>query len=183
MLPVLHAEVISPGWMELGGSDKLQLVVNSMTNVWGANEEDIKDYLSRLDQYESAVPADETKNVEMFFDSIAEHLLIQFFLIEQYKETIQPLIDVYSIIWEDEDPGKLVEYERCLNQNIVTMGTNTKKTFADWLDGVEKVTASTEMLEPHISLHSKAASELVNWVTIEHSAAQNKCNPDWESDS
>ena len=182
-LPDLHAEVTSPDWMEMGGSDKLRLVVNSMTNVWGATDEDIDDYLSRIDQYESNVPVGKKGDVELIFGLLGEHLLIQFFLIEKHKETIQPLVDVYSILWEDDEPSKLTDYERCLDQTIVAMGANTKKTFAGWLDDIEEISASADMFDPLAKLHSKTASELVSWVTTEYSETQDKCNPDWEADS
>ena len=182
VLPDLYAEVISPDWMEMEGSEKLQLVVRSVPSTWGANDEDVDDYLSRIDQYESKVPVGVRGDVELIFGLIGEHLLIQYFLIEKLKETTQPLVDVYSILWEDE-PSKLMDYERCLDKTIVTVGANTKRTFAGWLDEVEEISASTDMFDPLARLHSKTASELVNWVTTEYSEAQNKCNPDWESDS
>ena len=183
VLPDLHSKVISPDWMEMRGSDRLRLVVGSMTNVWGVNDEDIDDYLSRFDQYESNVPPEEKGDVELIFGLIGDQLLRLFFSIEQSKESTQALVDAYSILWEDDDPGKLVEYERCLGQTVVAMGVNTMKTFDDWLDGVEGIAASADMVASHVILHSKTTSEWVKSVSIESSEAQQKCNPDWEADS
>ena len=181
VLPDLHSEVISPDWIEMGGSDKLRLVVGSMTNVWGANDEDIDDFLSRIDHYESYV-TEETKeakeDVGKVFGLIGEHLLIQFFLIERHKETIQSLVDAFTIIWEDNDPDKLVEYERCVDQTIVAMGANTRRTFGDWLDGVEMTMPAKDMFVPLAILYSKASLELANWVTTDYAENLNKCNPD-----
>ena len=181
--PDLYAEVISPDWMEMEGSKKLRLVVKSAPSVWGAKDEDVDDYLSRIDQYESNVPDEEKENVGLIFGLIGDHLLRQIFYIEQHKGNTQALVDTYSIVWEDDEPSKLVEYEKCLNRTIVTMGTNTMSTFMGWLDGIEEIASGTDMLTSHASLQSETATELVNWVSTEPLEAQQKCNPDWEADS
>lgn len=47
------------------------------------------------------------------------------------------------------------------------MRANTKKTFADCLDGLEEISATADMLVPHVSLQSISAQELVSSVTPE----------------
>lgn len=182
VLPDLYKGVISPDWMEMEGSEKLQLVVKSVPNVWGANDEDVDDYLSRIDQYESKVPDGARENMGIIFGLMGEHLLRQVFYIEQHKENIQPLVEVYAILWEDE-PGKLVDYEKCLDRTVVTMTTMTKSTFNNWLDGVEEIATDSDMFRPHASLQSETATELVNWYSTESIKAVQTCNPDWEADS
>ena len=181
-VPDLHLKVTSPNWMELGGSEKLRIVVKSMSSTWGVDNEAIDDYVSRIDQYWSEVPDGEKSDVEMIFGLIGEHLLRQVFFVEQGKTSVQPLVDVYSIIWEAEDPEKLVKFEQCLNQSMAEMGTNTKLTFVDWLESIEKISDSTDLLTPHVSLHQSIATELVDRVT-EAYKAQSGCNPDLQADS
>ena len=182
-LPNLYTAVISPQWMEMEGTDKLKLVVKSVPNVWGASDEEVDEYLSRIDQYESNVPDGEKENVGLIFGLVGDHLLRQVFYIEQHKGGTEALVDAYSIVWEDDDPSKLVEYEKCLNRTIETMGTNTKSAFMDWLDGIEKIASGKDMFLSHASLQSDTATEFVNLVSTEPLEAQQKCNPDWETDS
>ncbi|MYD80969.1 MAG: hypothetical protein F4X44_10195 [Gammaproteobacteria bacterium] len=181
-LPELHAEVMSPDWTEMDGSDKLRLVVKHMTNVWGTEEEAIDAYLSRIDEYMAKVPVEEREDVNMIFGMIGRQLLTHVFYMEQNKESKKTMMEVQSILWEDDDPGKLVEYERCLGQTIVALGVGTKETFDDWLNGVEEIAAGTNMFKPHASLHSETASELIG-VSSKSFTAQLQCDPDWEADS
>lgn len=182
VLPELHAEVISPDWMKLDGSDKLWLVVKSMANVWGTEEDVIAGYLSRIDQYISNVPVEEKEDVNMIFGLIGRQLLTHVFYREQNKEAKEILLEVQSILWEDDDPGKLAEYERCLDQTTVALGISTIETFEAWLDGVEEIVASTDMLKPHVSLHSETASELMG-VSSKSITPHLQCDPDWKADS
>ncbi|MCY3883796.1 MAG: hypothetical protein OXG24_02655 [Gammaproteobacteria bacterium] len=181
-LPELYVEVMSPDWMSLDGSDKLRLVVKHMTDVWGTDEEAIDDYLSRIDEYMARVPVEEREDVNMIFGMIGRQLLTHVFYMEQNKESKKTMMEVQSILWEDDDPGKLVEYERCLGQTIVALGVSTKETFDDWLNGVEEIAAGTNMFKPHASLHSDTASELIG-VSSKSFTAQLQCDPDWEADS
>lgn len=182
-LPELHAEVTSPDWMELGGSEKLRIVVKSVPKEWGATDEDVEDYIRRFDQYESIVPIDSRENFEMILGGTGEFLLTHVYLMDQGKESIQALVEVHEILWDDEDPSKLAEYEKCLNQTHAAMGTNTKSAFVDWLDRVEKITPSAEMMVPHVKLKGDFTRELVRVTTTEQLEAQRKCGPDWETDS
>lgn len=166
----------------MDGSDKLRLVVKHMTDVWGTEEEAIDDYLSRIDRYMSNVPVEEKEDVDMIFGMIGRQLLSHVFYMEHNKESKKINVEVQSILWEDDDPGKLVEYERCLDQTIVALGISTKETFDDWLDGVEEIVAGTDMLKPHVSLHSETASELIG-VSSKSLTAHFQCDPDWKADS
>lgn len=181
-LPDLYAEVLTPNWMELDGSDKLRLVVKSMANVWDTKEGAIDKYLSRIDQYVSIVPAEEREDVDMFFGMIGQDLLSHVFLIEQNKDFAQRLVEEYSIVWEDDDSGKLVEFEQCLDQSIVAMGTDTKETFDAWLDAIEEMATGTNMLKHHASLQLETTAKFAG-VILESFKAELKCNPDWEADS
>lgn len=160
-LPDLHLTVTSADWESKDGLVQLQTIVKPTMNALGMKTEKIDKLMARIKRYESTVPLDSKRNIQLIFGSVADSLFNNFSYIEREKKAVDIFYNAYSLIYSDTYPDAVEKYKECLEQSVQMKTTRTKVVFKDWVDSIEEESSNPDIFMALVETHQEILKELI----------------------